>query len=89
MVPLPSEMSFDLVTCLDLQQKLSQSTSNEGYEIPVNITNNEYLELGSDTCEYLDLSKTPTSHIADSRDSELESIPEEFHLLYCNMNPEQ
>lgn len=77
----------DLNTCLDTQQNLSKPISNEGYEIPVTIINNEYLdlELGSDVCEYLDLSRTSTDH----KDSELESVPEDIHLLYCNMNPEQ
>lgn len=71
--------TLDLITsCTDSQQELSsQPISNEGYEIPINITNNEYLEL---SCEYLDLSGTPT---VNNRDSESESIPE---VLYCNMN---
>jgi len=77
------------MTCIDSQQKLSKPISNEGYEIPIKITNNEYLELCSDTCEYLDLSKIPTIHIVDSKDLESESIPEDIHLLYCNMSPEQ
>lgn len=89
-VSLPSDIyTINLISCLDSQQKLSQLISNEGYEIPVKITNNEYLELCNDTCEYLDLSRSPTGHIIDSRDSELESIPEDINLLYCNMNPEQ
>ncbi|XP_025412408.1 proto-oncogene tyrosine-protein kinase ROS isoform X3 [Sipha flava] len=71
------------------QSKLSHPISNEGYEIPVKITNNEYLELCSDTCEYLDLSRTPTVHMVDGKDSEAESIPEDIHLLYCNMSAEQ
>lgn len=85
-VLLPSETyTINLISCLDSQQKLSQPINNGGYEIPVKITNNEYLELCNDTCEYLDLSRTPV----DSRDSELESIPEDINLLYCNMSPEQ
>jgi len=79
--------TLDLITsCTDLQQELSsQPTSNEGYEIPINITNNEYLEL---SCEYLDLSGTPTVNFSDNRDSESESIPEDINVLYCNMNQE-
>lgn len=91
-VSLPSEgYTNDRITCLDSQTKLSHvhPISNEGYEIPVKITKNEYLELCNNTFEYLDLSKTPTVHITDTRDSELESIPEDIHLLYCNMSPEQ
>lgn len=89
-VSLTSESySVDLITCIDSQQKLSLPISNEGYEIPVKITNNEYLELCSDACEYLDLSRIPTVHMVDGRDSEAESIPEDIHLLYCNMNAEQ
>ncbi|XP_050056431.1 proto-oncogene tyrosine-protein kinase ROS isoform X5 [Aphis gossypii] len=78
--------TLDLITsCTDLQQELSsQPISNEGYEIPINITNNEYLEL---SCEYLDLSGTPTVNFSDNRDSESESIPEDINV-YCNMNQE-
>lgn len=81
--------SIDLTTSIDSQQKLPKPISNEGYEIPVQITKNEYLELCNNTCEYLDLSTTPTSQTIDVKDSELESIPEDIHLLYCNMSPEQ
>lgn len=89
-VSLSSETySVDLITCMDSQQKLAQSISNEGYEIPVKITNNEYLELCSDLCEYLDLSKSPTIQMVDTKDLELEPIPEDIHLLYCNMSSEQ
>jgi hypothetical protein len=89
-VSLSSEKySVDLLTYIDSQSKLSHPISNEGYEIPVKITNNEYLELCSDTCEYLDLSRTPTVHMVDGKDSEAESIPEDIHLLYCNMSAEQ
>lgn len=91
-VSLPSEgYTNDRITCVDSQTKLSHAhpISNEGYEIPIKITKNEYLELCNNTFEYLDLSKTPTVHIVDTRDSELESIPEDIHLLYCNMSPEQ
>jgi len=76
--------TLDLITsCTDSQQELSsQPISNEGYEIPINITNNEYLEL---SCEYLDLSGTPKhSGTVNFVDSESESIPED--LRYCNMN---
>lgn len=76
------------MTCLDSQQKLSQPINNEGYEVPVTIANNEYLELCSDTCEYLDLSSTPTITIIDTKELDPESIPEDIHLLYCNMKPE-
>lgn len=74
---------------MDSKQKLSQPINNEGYEVPVTITNNEYLELCSDTCEYLDLSSTPTINMVDTRDLDPESASEDFNLLYCNMNPEQ
>lgn len=74
---------------MDSKQKLSQPINNEGYEVPVTITNNEYLELCSDTCEYLDLSSTPTINMIDTRDLDPESASEDFNLLYCNMNPEQ
>jgi len=81
-VSLPSEKyTIDLMTCKD-----SQPIRNEGYEIPITMSNNEYLEL---CCEYLDLSGTPTVNMVDNRDSELESIPEDINLLYCNMTPEQ
>jgi len=64
---------------------LFPSGNYDGYEIPIEIIKNEYLELCNEKCEYLDLS-TPTINIVDNRDSELESIPEDN--LYCNMNPE-
>lgn len=81
--------TIDIIKCLDSQQKLSQTISNEGYEIPVTITNNEYLELFSDTCEYLDLSSTPIINMVDTRNLDPELIPEDIHLLYCNMSPDQ
>lgn len=82
--------TIELITCLDSQQKLSHHPiSNEGYEIPLTIVNNEYLELCNDMCEYLDLSGTATVHVIDGKDSESESIPDDIHLLYCNMSPEQ
>jgi len=71
------------LTCINSQQKLSNN--HDGYEIPIKIVNNEYLELFNDKCEYLDLS-TPSVNIVDNRDSEPESIPDDN--LYCNMNPE-
>jgi len=79
------------MTHLDSEQKLSHHPiNNEGYEIPVKIINNEYLELCSDMCEYLDLTGTSTVvHMVDAKDSEPESISDDIHLLYCNMNPEQ
>jgi hypothetical protein len=40
------------------------------------------------SCEYLDLSGTPTVNFVDNRDSEPESIPEDINVLYCNMNQE-
>jgi len=84
-VSLPSE-KIDLIMCTDSQQEFSsQPISNEGYEIPIKIINNEYLEL---SCEYLDLSGTPTVNFVDNRDSEPESIPEDINVLYCNMNQE-
>lgn len=89
-VSLSSESyTINVITSLDSPQKLSHPISNEGYEIPVKIINNEYLELCSDN-EYLDLSGTsPTIETVDTRDSEPESLPEDINLLYCNMNPEQ
>lgn len=87
---LPSETyTIDIIKRLDSQQKLPLPISNEGYEIPVKITNNEYLELCGDSCEYLDLSRTKIIHNVDTKDSDPESIPEETNLLYCNMSPEQ
>lgn len=78
--------TIDLMGCIDSQQKkLSPMSNHDGYEIPIKIINNEYLELFNDKCEYLDLS-TPTVNMVDNRDSEPESIPEDN--LYCNMNPE-
>lgn len=90
-ISTPSEVyTIELITHLDSQQKLSlHPISNEGYEIPVTLINNEYLDLCSDMCEYLDLSGTSTVHMVDVRDSEPESISDDIHLLYCNMSPEQ
>lgn len=92
-ISAPSETYTIDIKHLDSHQKFSQPISNEGYEVPVKIYNNEYLELGSDTCGYLDLSPTQNARSItgsrDSRDSEPESIAEETNLLYCNMSPEQ
>lgn len=82
---LSEKYTMDLINCIDSQQKLSPTGNYDGYEIPIKIINNEYLELFNDKCEYLDLS-TPTVNMVDNRDSEPESIPEDN--LYCNMNPE-
>ncbi|XP_022182108.1 proto-oncogene tyrosine-protein kinase ROS-like isoform X3 [Myzus persicae] len=83
---LSEKYTIDLITCIDSQQKLSPISNYDGYEIPIKIINNEYLELCNDKCEYLDLSSTPTVNMVDNRDSEPESISEDN--LYCNMNPE-
>lgn len=81
--------TINIIKHSGFQQKLPLPISNEGYEIPLKITNNEYLELCSDLCEYLDLSRTNKAESVDTKDSDSKFIVEETNLLYCNMSPKQ
>ncbi|XP_050535151.1 proto-oncogene tyrosine-protein kinase ROS-like [Daktulosphaira vitifoliae] len=81
--------TVDITYSGSYDKQITHPKTNEGYEVPDKIINNEYLNLGG--IEYLDLSKTSLKPpIANNaRNTEPELIMTEDTLLYCNMSTEQ